>query len=625
MGIPRLRGLLEPYFQTLTLGCSNQECTDHKLSPKPVVIDGPGLAYVIYYRLLAWKPIHLNAIDAQPTYEEISCAVLIFLQALTNCGLKIERIYFDGYLPTEKRPVRISRLQGYVKQTNVFHANHKDFPRPLRQDNSSAPNLRDLFDLSRPVPPKFRGLPAAPFLVPAVLDSLTDSNYAAITHVVPGEADSFCAAAARASGGIVLTSDSDLLIHNLGPAGSVLYFDHLELLQCGDKYYQLSARIAQPSKIAQSLGLKDLYRFAFELKQDSSLTLQEVRRRTNLNMQTNTVREYKEFGKEYDKVSVDDATEWSSPAELLDPRISEIVLQCHERSQGRLHMYLPFLIDDPSRSSAWNISVALRTLAYSAIAHHGGIPNQQQSILEHNRRDTRIVPVEILLVDYVSVRKYAELLTAQLDVLWKRYSSFPAAIIWKIFGMIEVFSWYLKSGRSFPLQRTAAKAVWGNADTSLSWQDVHFSAQLQAALYSVRMLKQVLTHVSNYGELGSDTTFLSLVQRLTDFPSLRDLFPGNSSAMVEVSDVEIGSIFDFIKTFAREHESAKLDEVGAGVSMSPDSSMHVASVDETTAWVTVGLKHKKLKRQAKNSIDNGPVSKGSLKHTNNIYGMLSDT
>ena len=89
MGIPRLRSLLEPYYEATALGCSKQDCTTHTNSPKQVIIDGPALAYIIYYRLLAYKPITLNAIDAQPNYDEIGGAVLIFLHALTHCGIKM--------------------------------------------------------------------------------------------------------------------------------------------------------------------------------------------------------------------------------------------------------------------------------------------------------------------------------------------------------------------------------------------------------------------------------------------------------------------------------------------------------------------------------------------------------
>ena len=506
----------------------------------------------------------------------------------------------------------------------VFHANHKDFRRANHQDDSVVDTFRNLFDLSRQVPPKFRGLPAVPFLVPAVLDSLADSNYAAITQVVPGEADSYCAAAARALGGIVLTSDSDLLVHDLGPAGAVVFFDHLELVQYGEEHYQISARIAQSSQIAQGLDLKDCCRFAFELKEDSSAGIQELQRRSKSNLQTDRARDFEYFREEHGEVSVDDATRLSSPVELLDPRISEMILQCDERSDGSLHMYMPFLIEDPTRSSAWNISVGLRTIAYSIMAHYGGLPQQQQSILEHSRRDTRIVSVEIHFTDSTSLLRNVELLNTQLEVLWKRYPSFSTAIIWQIFGMIEVFSWHLGSGRSFPSHRIAVKAIWGNKDAFISWQDIQLSAQLHAALYSVRMLKQVLNYISSHYERGSDTISLPLLQRLKNFPLLRDLFPGNDSTTVVVSDASVGSIFDFIRNSARRQANTELDDEGAGGSSLPSNSDHIVSVNETTPRGTIPSKHKKLKRQSKNSIANGPSSKGPPKQTNNIYGMLSD-
>ena len=87
MGIPRLIGLLNPYSVSVSLGCSNEECSIHPRSSSPLIIDGPGLAYAIYYRLLACKPTHLNALDAQPSYNEIGNATLRFLEQLRECGV----------------------------------------------------------------------------------------------------------------------------------------------------------------------------------------------------------------------------------------------------------------------------------------------------------------------------------------------------------------------------------------------------------------------------------------------------------------------------------------------------------------------------------------------------------
>ena len=51
--------------------------------PRKVIVDGPGLAYHIYYRLLARDSIS-TAIDAVPTYHEIGLAFRAFLDALQD-------------------------------------------------------------------------------------------------------------------------------------------------------------------------------------------------------------------------------------------------------------------------------------------------------------------------------------------------------------------------------------------------------------------------------------------------------------------------------------------------------------------------------------------------------------
>lgn len=70
MGIPRLITYLEPY------------ATPAELSGGKVIVDGPGLAYHIYHRLLATKPRADNAIYAAPTYAELGHSTVMFLDEL---------------------------------------------------------------------------------------------------------------------------------------------------------------------------------------------------------------------------------------------------------------------------------------------------------------------------------------------------------------------------------------------------------------------------------------------------------------------------------------------------------------------------------------------------------------
>ncbi len=70
MGIPRLITYLEPY------------ATPAELSGSKVIIDGPGLAYHIYHRLLASKSRADNAIQNAPTYAELGQSAGYFLDEL---------------------------------------------------------------------------------------------------------------------------------------------------------------------------------------------------------------------------------------------------------------------------------------------------------------------------------------------------------------------------------------------------------------------------------------------------------------------------------------------------------------------------------------------------------------
>ena len=90
MGIPHLSQFLEPFAVNRLLGCKTSGCEEHRHkfdNPRHLVIDGPGLAYHIYYKIQGHKDGSLNAIDALPTYTEIGHVFLAFLRELEEYGL----------------------------------------------------------------------------------------------------------------------------------------------------------------------------------------------------------------------------------------------------------------------------------------------------------------------------------------------------------------------------------------------------------------------------------------------------------------------------------------------------------------------------------------------------------
>lgn len=88
MGIARLRKHLEPFAESIVLGCMTINCKEHS-AQREIIIDGPSLAYHIYYRLFAHKPAYLGPIDAIPSYNELGKAFLVFLDELVRYGIKV--------------------------------------------------------------------------------------------------------------------------------------------------------------------------------------------------------------------------------------------------------------------------------------------------------------------------------------------------------------------------------------------------------------------------------------------------------------------------------------------------------------------------------------------------------
>ncbi|KAL8627941.1 hypothetical protein Q9189_006355 [Teloschistes chrysophthalmus] len=355
------------------------------------IVDGPGLAYHICYRLCANRSGSINPLDAIPTYRDIGRHVIIFLDALEAYGHKISHIYFDGFLPQTKRETRLARLEsllrGLVKTQDQYPGG---FPVPQSTDDRLY-EPADIYNSTRTLNLPARKIPAPTFLVPAVLDALAQSRYASVTKVVPGEADSFCAQATKDLGGIVLTSDSDMLVHDLGDDGSIIFLHHLEIRSEPTRKTQkcnslLSGIVQRPAEIARRFGLPNLQRVAYEIKVDRTIGFLEALRRTRQPTKDPTA--LQDFLKEYTGATCYSTLNLPAdqPLDLtsfLDPRLSEFVLQFNLHRNEDIIIYLPFLMDDPSRSSAWNVSFSLRQLTYNILASY--MPNHPTSITEVSR------------------------------------------------------------------------------------------------------------------------------------------------------------------------------------------------------------------------------------------------
>ncbi|RYP04509.1 hypothetical protein DL764_004410 [Monosporascus ibericus] len=218
---------------------------------------------------------------------------------------------------------------------------------------------------------------------PAVIEALTAcEDWGPLIQVVPGEADTFCARDVRQNGGIVLTSDSDLLIQDLGPDGRVSFFWNI-VYDRSSGIPALSASTFSFHGINDQLGIKEvggLPRVVFEQIKGRLGFEEAVEKAKNDTQEVVTSLDYLNFMKEY---QVDECI----PADrsvlnaivTLDPRISEIVIQTllattlkelRERLPSPEMLWLAFAIMEDVESSAsderTSLSVTVLSQASSA-------------------------------------------------------------------------------------------------------------------------------------------------------------------------------------------------------------------------------------------------------------------
>lgn len=138
-------------------------------------------------------------------------------------------IYFDGNLPNAKRDIRHARLAQSLHQLNHFRALCPDgLPKASGSPSNVFSDSIEMFS-AKSIPARLKLLPSAPFVVPAVIEALLNTTYANCVYVVPGEADIYCAEDVKMNGGFVITGDSDLLVHDLGLGGGVVFFNDFSL------------------------------------------------------------------------------------------------------------------------------------------------------------------------------------------------------------------------------------------------------------------------------------------------------------------------------------------------------------------------------------------------------------
>ena len=520
-------------------------------------------------------------------------------------------------MPEHKRETRLARLQRYLAQLTTFKALNRDaIPTNLRAKFGPTYTTDDLFSVVA-LPQKLTALPAAPFLVTAVTEALRASlRYRPITSLVAGEADEFCAQHARVFGSTIMTSDSDLLIHDVGHDGKVILLKDLQ-----HDGSSLNALQFHPAKLAHDWDLGTLLPLAFAIKNHRRRSFNDFL--TIARCQKMDDPEYARFVSEYitdppvqaPLVVAVLASDTGYPASVwhnLDSRVSEFVhqtrslwLQQEAQISEDTHvveydMYLGFLFDDSSRASAWNAGSQLRRLGYSLLCASS---LKSARVVEYDRRGLLITPIGVSLLDgRDSMAACSIKITELLDKLLPILDHTPVEK-WRFVGTYLVMKELKEDGRAVPAKSDARVLLLSGAHQG-TWPSIHFSAILQAVLYSFRILQQLsrvflALYSKNHAMVGLVELLTHLQLRLGTLPQVRDLF---LPVMPSELDVE---------ALQKSYEAV-------------DKLFDMVGVQEDSAAAPSKKEGKKRKKNAQPT-STAAKSAQATKKASNMYAALADT
>jgi hypothetical protein len=457
-----------------------------------------------------------------------------------------KKIYFDGFLPPSKIETRLDRLRVNTSQLRIYQSQNRV---PCRASFDCSQDAPELFE-RRYIRPGHKSLPAPSFLVPAILEALQESpSYRDLTLVVPDEADSYCAAHTKQYGGIVLTGDSDLIVHDLGLNGAVMLFDTIKAVtKSGER--SVTGEVYRPSEMVKRLELPLPYgisALAFEISKDEYGTfpklLQQAKSLTAIKKHD---AEYNKFMEQYKSEIFEFASEITSfmepPSILvrLDPRISEYILQfpAISRLSGRSvleaelstipHIFLPFLIDSYEQRNAWEVSAGIRQLAYGLM--NLIVPESQRisCVVEHKRQQANGGGRELMLPQLTQISGSCTNVLALLAHIDEALPKKSQSSFWIAIAIEQDLSWSRANDKQSVtdavLEQISRLAMPSNSETKLTWDIVRYSAQIHGSYYSFRVLKQITSVVVSYGsELSLPAPLLELHRQLENLPKLRDL------------------------------------------------------------------------------------------------------
>lgn len=445
-------------------------------------------------------------------------------------------IFFDGALPPSKREERLQRLRDH---RNALDARRKRSLSGLDMIRESG---------SQALPP--------PFLVPAVVEALTNSEtISSKVYVVPGEADTFCATAARsvscdeAQSITVFSDDSDLVVYPAMAKTRVVPFRDISIFRTLDETVWTGSEI-WPQRLAGRFGDPELglLKPAFLMSLKHTLTLERAHAGVTAadpGTCKTTAGAYESFArtfaledatKAWTRMQHDAAVDRSRP--ILDTRILELVQSMKTAEQfsttPTYEIFLPLLLDDPSRKSAWAVADEIRRLAYSVAFNNTGMDARLQEF-RRSGAENKIAAIDVeLLAD----RDIAAQLAQQLEAFESAFRNGSEVLDprdqWRLACARHLLDVCKAQSSTLPKINEIMLVLRGQ-QTKHSWDALHLSAQYQATYYSFRMLKQLMSYAHTHANPDQPKSWRDMQDRLNSLPTIPAFFESASNrSLVEL-------------------------------------------------------------------------------------------
>jgi hypothetical protein len=340
--------------------------------------------------------------------------------------------------------------------------------------------------------------------------------------VVPGEADPYCVAAAQASvagGGrergttTIFSDDADLMVYDVGDQTRIVPFRDLD--ECvipidgGVVRHELHGDVYRPAAIVKQRShgtMGDLVQPAYYMSLDLHCGLDRALRLAAEDADLHQDEGFRAFSRTF-RTEVE-REEWGRLREETglkegycsrDSRISELVDQLRAASRGDqsggLRMYLPFISDDPSRSTAWRVGEDVRVAAYTILLQ---CHPHDRVIQEYRRSGSRVASC---LLEALSGEDLAGVLGRVERAVGEAFAGedgLEGVDGWRVLVLGEVLRYLQMEGLARPTVEEARKVVM-NGEVR-KWHVVHFAGQYQAAYYSLRLLQQCVAYAQGEGE-----------------------------------------------------------------------------------------------------------------------------